>query len=394
MEFTNWFIFSGNSTDFWDGSGSNQWYKGDAKFCSAITIIKEIPGSQMLVGSSDGWVVKVNGTGGFYENMFALDFDCSFWGNDLSIANGYTYSAGVQEFNNPLVKAEYMLGDLFLAFSGGKILRIIGTGGSGSNMFNIVETSGGFETPNNGYAVHRRGDDYFDGTVVDFINNETAQKMLIAFSDGRLLKVNNLGNSGGHEIFNVNNTDRGFEMDDWNYTQYFEGCMYFEGASITCMKQVGNNVFIGLDNGKLVKLAGYGGTGLNMYALADDNGTIKNLCNYHHLIGEQDFHDIGAGRFGYIEETKPNTINNVDFNIFPNPNTGIFKISLPAIEESAEIKATLTDITGRVVKRFGIILSKEVQVYSVDASSLSNGTYFLNLSMPTDKKVFTVTINK
>lgn len=365
----NMFNIDQNNNDIWDNSGYNQYYSGDIKFCSAITEMKYFASDNILfVGCADGWTAKINGTGGTGDNMFALDIDCSMFGHNVDPLGGYNYWNGDERFNYPVYYAEKLNGNLYLSFSNGHMTSYYGLGGTGNTW------SGGY----------LRGEDVFSEYATGMIYSAPNNCSVFSFADGRLLKVEGTGGTGA-EMFNVDEGGRGFYVYDWNYYAYFKGCMFFEQTAITCMTEIDGKMYIGLDNGTLMKLAGYGGTGLDMYAITNDNGVMKNLCLNHYLIGEQDFHDVDALRTSDHEINDELTrIDSEQLDVFPNPNKGMFNLLIPGGSSGTSLKASFSDITGRVIKEMNLVSDENTRLVPVDLTMFSNGIYFVEITDAVD----------
>jgi hypothetical protein len=370
----NMFNIGQSNSDIWDNHNPNdpsstQYYIGDTKLCSAITEMKYFPVQNILfVGCADEWTVKVNGTGGSGDNMFGLVIDCGMWYNQIWDLDGDPHCNGYQQLDAAVMYAEMLNGNLFLSFDDGLMTRYNGIGGNGGSW-------------SQGYYY---GHDWFSSYATGMMYSSDLNRTMISFNDGRLLKVEGIG-GGGNEMFNVDENGRGFEIHDGDegYYEYLQGCMFFEGTGISFLSDMNGEgpVFIGLSNGTLLKLSGYGNpwnSGENMYGLAYD-GAMKNLCGYQFLIGEQDFQDVDALR---TSNSIADGIVNPEwksFNMFPNPNSGMFSVAVPGVAGTELIIAMIKDISGRIVKSFEIVMMENPQTVSIDARELSNGVYLIEI---------------
>jgi len=272
-----------------ESSGSNTWafvaggayYEGDQRFGNAVTLISAV-GDETFIGLGDGKLLKVSGAGGTGHQMFGVSENHN--GFDVQGGGGYL---GQQKFRGAVVNVNSTNGITFIAMNNGKILKIQGTGGTGDNMFGVDESASSFAPTGN--SSYYAGDDQFNDVVRDII--PMGSSTLLSFSSGRILKVEGTGGST-NAMFNVSETSHGFSVLDPNAYAYLQGCMSFQ-RSVTSMTFVHGVVFLGLANGKMVKVLGNGGTGENMYGLADAD-CIQGLSGFPYWIGCENFAGLGA----------------------------------------------------------------------------------------------------
>jgi len=268
------------SSDTWAFVAAGAYYEGDQRFDNAVTLITPV-GGETFIGLGDGKMLKVSGPGGTGHHMFGVAEN----GSGFVVQGGGGY-IGQQKFHGAPVNVTSANGVTFIAMNNGKILKVLGTGGSGQNMFAVDEFVLSFgRTGNYPYYL---GDDRFNDVVQDILT--VGNSTLLSFWSGRMLKVEGVGGTG-NSMFNVVETSRGFGVYDWNYYAYFQGCMNFQRS--VWMSSINGVVFLGLSNGKMVKVLGEGGAGENMYALADA-GCIQSLCGYRYWIGCENFLGLGA----------------------------------------------------------------------------------------------------
>ncbi len=251
-------------------------YVGDADISAAASVVAVI-GGETLIGFDNGKMLKINGSGGGGDNMFAIA-ETSGGFNGLS---GYSYYVGDAAFSAPARVITAIGGHTLIGFDNGKLLKVNGTGGGGHNMFAVDETSGGFNGLS-GYNYYV-GDAAFGGgvRVIEDLGGST----LVGLADGRMLRATGTG-GGGHNLFAVNATGGGFETLP-NYS-YLTGSAHFNRPVVSFTK-VGAVSFLGLGDGAFVKLQGTGGGGYNMFALVREGGCFQGLCGYDYFRGCQDF---------------------------------------------------------------------------------------------------------
>ncbi len=251
---------------------------GDAKFSGSITNAI-FANNKLVLGFNNGKILKINGTGGSGHNMFAVTETAG----GFETIPGYSYRIGDAKFSASIYELGYFDNKLVLGFLNGKILKINGTGGTGHNMFAVTETAGGFETIP-GYS-YRIGDAKFSGILTKLAHANN--KLLLGFSNGKILKVNGLGGTG-HNMFAVTETAGGFETVP-GYS-YRIGNAKINGI-ITDLDYIsGSNILmVSTSAGNSLKINGLGGSGHNMFALRAT--TCQNayigLPGYNYYIGFQ-----------------------------------------------------------------------------------------------------------
>jgi hypothetical protein len=156
-----------NSANAFNNIGT--YYAGDQKFSSGISIIATI-GAKTIIGLYSGKTLKINGTGGTGHNMFAVNET----GSGFNSLNGYAYYAGDQKFNAPIIDIALIGGYSFISFNNGKILKLdAGVGGTGHTMFAVNETPNGFNTMS-GYSYYKGSDKFYSVvTSIIYSNNST-----------------------------------------------------------------------------------------------------------------------------------------------------------------------------------------------------------------------------
>lgn len=264
-----------SSGDFTSISGYT-YYAGDQHLSAAASVVAVV-GGQTLIGFDNGKMLKINGSGGGGDNMFAIT-ETSGGFNGLT---GYSYYAGDADFSSAARVIAGIGGTTLIGFDNGKLLKVNGTGGGGHNMFAVNETSGGFDGLT-GYSYYV-GDQAFGGgvRVIEDVGGST----LVGLADGRMLRSSGTG-GGGHNLFAVNPTSYGFETVT-GYS-YLQGSAHFN-RPVVSFTQIGGVSFFGLADGAFVKVQGTGGTGGNMMALVREGGCFQGLCGYDYFRGCQDF---------------------------------------------------------------------------------------------------------
>lgn len=180
------------------------------------------------------FLLKVKGTGGTGENMFALLYtganSSTGSGGTITGNPGYDYWVGTQQFHpdggserNPVCDLIYADGETLVSLDDGRVLKVRDTGGTGQNMFAVTETEQGFESV--------PGYDYLVGSC-------------------RLSSKAKL---------------------------YRAGDVLFVAFSVI-----------------LIKIKGNGGGGYNMFAIESEGDAITGSPGYDYWIGTQRPHDISG----------------------------------------------------------------------------------------------------
>src|ERR1035437_9783680 len=241
----------------------------------------------VAVNNSDGssTLLKIKGTGDTMpqHNMFDIT---RFRQNDYLNNVNQTWLLGTQVFNNYIVDVIHAWGTTLIAFVDGKVLKVSGTGGLGVDMFNVEETNSDFHIPTyTTNPIFLLGDAKFNSRISCF--KTFLSFTFIGQTDGTLLKVKLAGGTG-HNMFNVTEQNYSFVTSDSNYTAYRIGDAKFNGV-VQGMGFIKGYLFIWFNNGKLLKINGYGGSGNNMFAITESADGFNGLAGYNHYIGDQKF---------------------------------------------------------------------------------------------------------
>lgn len=306
----NMFAINSSGNDFNSETGYD-YLIGTQTFGKAITAFTYAEG-YTFVGFSDGTIVKIQGTGGSGHNMFAL----TPVGGTFSSVPGYSYLVGTAAFASGVSNLSYIETSLFISFFNGLMLKIDHTGGTGSNLFAVYETvikgvnnanptgqSDVIELLNSivgpiakqiitqiqtiipvnitsvpGYEYYQ-GDAVFSGFVTNIIYKNG--EMIISFNNGKMLKVRGTGGTG-HNMFAVTESASGFtSVPEYNY---YIGDARFSGF-VRSSLSAGPDLMLGFSNGHILKVAGTGGTGHNMFAVTQNSSGIYPLDEYDYFIG-------------------------------------------------------------------------------------------------------------
>lgn len=230
-----------------------------------------------FVALADGRIVKVQGTGGTGRNMFALK---SAVGGFEGLP-GYPYYVGSHRFSSPVRLLVSAPGVLLLAFDNGRMLKIRGAGGSGFNLFAIRDTGKSFESLP-GYPYYL-GDQSFGAPVSAILVRDG--ETVLGLENGKLLKAQGSGGTG-HNMFAVAETNNGF--NGLPGYPYYLGDSRFRTPAIH-LAMIGSDLLLSFTDGRILKVAGTGGTGHNMFAVRETRGGFEGLFGYPYYLGDQGF---------------------------------------------------------------------------------------------------------
>lgn len=239
-------------------------YVGSHRFRSEVTGIYPA-GSVTFVSFADRKLLKVRGSGGSGQNLFAIRETAS----SFSGLPGYDYYLGDQRFDSDVVDVSHAHGVTLISLQDGKVLKVRGTGGTGHNMFAVTERGDHFESVA-GFDYYL-GDQRFGRPASAVLITDT--ETLIAFTDGRILKVRGTGGTG-RRMFNVTEASYGFRTYDGRFTDHLVGSQHLEHR-ILLLQPAGDELFVSVSGRGLLKIAGTGGTGGNMFNIDWTNGAYQ-----------------------------------------------------------------------------------------------------------------------
>ncbi|HYH47268.1 MAG TPA: S8 family serine peptidase [Thermoanaerobaculia bacterium] len=271
----NMFAVSEHSAGF-TGLSGYPYYAGSHRFDSGVRSVTAI-GGQTLIAFADGKLLKVNGSCGGGFNLCAINETSS----DFTGLSGYSYYAGDQDVSAAASVVAVVGGQTLIGFENGKMLKINGSGGGGHNMFAVTETSGGFNGLS-GYTYYAGDADFSSAARVI---TGTSGYTLIGFDNGKLLKINGTG-GGGHNMFAVNETSGGF--DGLAGYSYYVGDQAF-GGGVRVIEDVGGSTLVGLADGRMLRSSGTGGGGHNLFAVNPTSYGFETVTGYSYLQGSAHF---------------------------------------------------------------------------------------------------------
>jgi hypothetical protein len=265
--------------------GYNYWL-GTQQFSANVTSLVYSPAQNVtVIGLADGRMLKVAGTGGNGQNMFAVTpTDYGF-----QTLPGYSYLLGSQKFSTGVSCIDLVSGVMFVGLNNNNLVKVSGTGGTGGNMLAVQEQNGTVSgLPGYNYWL---GTQQFLGNVTGLVYSPAQNVIVIGLSDGRMLKVAGTGGFG-QNMFAVTPTNYGFQTLP-GYS-YLVGSQMFS-TGVDRVDLVSGVMFVDLSNGNLVKESGTGATGANMLCVQEQNGTVTGLPGYNYWLGTEQFSDLVTG---------------------------------------------------------------------------------------------------
>ncbi|WP_165074741.1 hypothetical protein [Paludisphaera rhizosphaerae] len=288
----NMFNVTETSYGFQRTSTSTNYLVGSEQFLhwGVSGIYANPSGIYIALGFGSGGLLKINGTGGTGTNMLALAQDQS--GGIVGLS-GYHYWVGTQRFIGRITGLIYTGGQTVIGLTDGRMVKINGTGGTGTNMFNIVEYAGGFQrafATTDNYLV---GSQYFSTSVIGLY--QAAAVTFIALADGSLLQIKGTGGTGTNMLALQSKSGTITGLPGYNYwirTQKFSG-------RVTTLLYMGGATIIGLSDGRMLKVSGTGGTGTNMFNIVEIDGGFQRAftTTANYLLGSQRFRAGVSGLF-------------------------------------------------------------------------------------------------
>ncbi len=88
--------------------------------------------------------------------------------------------------------------------------------------------------------------------------------------------------------------------------------------------------------------------------------------------------NIGEISVDFVDCTSINELTDVDMEVYPNPSTGVFSISLSG-ETNKPVAIRIINISGKVVKEIDDILISGIHTQKVDLSEYSDGIYTITI---------------
>lgn len=299
--------------------------EGSHKFNNRIIDIAYVEG-KTIVCFENGKILKVNGSGGSGYNLFAIKETATSFSN----ISGYNYFVGYQKLDASVTNITVVKPFTFLAFNDGRQIKIMGTGGNGENMFAISKTNYGYKSIV-GYNYLIGSAKFKDNISKSLVVNE---KIIFSFDSGYIIKINGSGGSG-QNMFNIKENNAGFETYSLDNTIYLLGDFKIpDGSYARDLKFVDGYLYVVLNSYFIIRVAGVGGTGHNMFNMVYKEPEVK--------VGFETFHSgsamyttyfAGQQNFREYMISYPNQLTQINEFIFvayhdKHGNTYVLKLKL------------------------------------------------------------------
>jgi len=124
----------------------------------------------------------------------------------------------------------------------------------------------------------------------------------------------------------------------------------------------------------------------------------------------KNYNITGVVHLEYANWIEPRNINDIDSinvtnvgikeyesnfanaNLYPNPNNGVFTVSVSSIAEQKNTQVALIDITGRIILRKMVDLYAGTNSLPFNVTNIKKGTYFLQINNPESTSVKKVVV--
>ena len=135
-----------------------------------------------------------------------------------------------------------------------------------------------------------------------------------------------------------------------------------------------------------------------MTAGINSEDTVDNIIYTYGYTQGKKYNVTGVVHFEYANWIEPRNINDIDsinvsatgiknfennssdITIYPNPNNGVFTVSLNTASNENNTDVILTDVTGRVVYKEQLDTHSGKTSSQINTSNLEKGTYFMQIS--------------
>ncbi|HHG83473.1 MAG TPA: hypothetical protein ENJ82_01890, partial [Bacteroidetes bacterium] len=160
----------------------------------------------------------------------------------------------------------------------GDLIKVRKPAGSGHNMFGIKSTASGYTTIP-GYTYFE-GSQQFESEITNVLY--TGNQTIVTLMDGKMVKVSGTGGSS-YNMFGLIESASGFTSSP-GYP-YYIGSAKFLGHC-NDLFYTGNELVMAFSSRKILKVAGTGGAGANMFAVTETAGGFNGNPGFAYYLGD------------------------------------------------------------------------------------------------------------
>jgi len=233
---SNW-ISSGNNGDNMFGINETTnhitdlgygYFSGFQKFSHPVVYMKLVSNNILYVCMYDGKTLKLsNGIVCTGQNMFAIQENT----NDIDGLSGYNYYVGDQKFSSYVTGILEEDGEVIFSFNDGRMFKAYNctSGCTGHRLFNIEETSRGFQTYDWGYNAYLQGCMNFEVPITQLakINSTT----FLSLYNGKIIKLIGSNTGTGNNMYAL--ADNGGCLQNLCGNNYLIGCENYWSLNFT-----------------------------------------------------------------------------------------------------------------------------------------------------------------
>jgi hypothetical protein len=125
--------------------------------------------------------------------------------------------------------------------------------------------------------------------------------------------------------------------------------------------------------------------------------TVDNIILTYGYTQGKKYNITGVVHFEYANWIEPRTVadidsllsplgiknienNYTDVSVYPNPNNGVFTVSVNTLADEKNTNFILTDLAGRVIYKEQLDTHAGLNAYQINTSNIAKGTYFFEIS--------------
>ena len=240
----NCFAVIENSTSNIIGSSGYNYFEGYQHMTGEVIEVT-LADSVMFISTDDERMMKINGPGGGGQNMFAIQSQTN---SGYISHSGFNYLLGSARFADEVEFGIYVrdreIDSTMFSFRDGRVLKVSALGGTGQNMFNVVEVGKGFLTSDPNSSIWLEGSDDLDkGKVVVKCFSYGQGELFSLLDNDRIMKHINLAGTG-QGLYNteINNGSGVPQILDPNFSITLNGS--YNLISGTCIIHVGDTILL------------------------------------------------------------------------------------------------------------------------------------------------------